>query len=229
MSAAPTMTLRPRSSLLPPALRQVRPLYLAIGAVSLVLLLLTLFSSSDPASMSPSHTGSHPSYFSRLYRGRPGPKKIVHPIPAKIKAAEAKFQKMISSQSRSLSQAVAEYKRRYGRAPPAGFDEWYKFATANGAVIIDEYDQLIDDLRPFWLLSGAEIRRRSVDVGLLPSVDLVRIEKGKTRTIDVNTGFDDAEVGARAKGFRVMLEKFQCASRLAFLTAAATARVRARR
>ena len=80
-------------------------------------------------------------------------------------------------------------------------------------VIIDEYDQLIEDLRPYWLLSGKEIRRRSVQVGLLPSVDLVRIEDGKTRTIDVNTGFDDAEVGARAKGFRVMLEKFQCQSR----------------
>ena len=68
---------------------------------------------------------------------------------------------------------------------------------------------MIEDLRPYWLLSGKEIRRRSVQVGLLPSVDLVRIEDGKTRTIDVNTGFDDAEVGARAKGFRVMLEKFQ--------------------
>lgn len=87
--------------------------------------------------------------------------------------------------------------------------EWYKFAIDNDVIIIDEYDQLIEDLRPFWLLSGKEVRRRSVQVGLLPSVDLVRVEDGKTRTIDVNTGFDDAEVGARAKGFRVMLEKFQ--------------------
>lgn len=85
----------------------------------------------------------------------------------------------------------------------------YTFAKNNDVVIIDEYDQLINDLRPYWLLTGKEIRRRSVQVGLLPSVDLVRIEGGKTRTIDVNTGFDDAEVGARAKGFRVMLEKFQ--------------------
>ena len=71
---------------------------------------------------------------------------------------------------------------------------------------------MIEDLRPYWLLSGKEIRRRALQVGHLPSVDLVRIEGGKTRTIDVSTGFDDAEVGARAKGFRVMIEKFQCES-----------------
>lgn len=138
------------------------------------------------------------------------PPPIEHPIPELMREAEAKFNKMLASQSTTLSEAVKKYKARYGRNPPLGFDDWFKFATDNGATIIDEYDQLINDLRPFWLLKGEEIRRRSVQVGLLPSVDLVRIQGGKTKTIDVNTGFDDAEVGARAKGFRVMLEKFQC-------------------
>jgi hypothetical protein len=208
-------TLRPRAPLLARLVRTARPLYRVLAGLACVLVLLTVFSSAGPTGGgSSSATGRSfrmPTYFNRLYAlgGSTRAAKIVHPIPAKIKAAEAKFTKMIAGQSRSLAQAVAEYKRRYGRLPPKGFDDWYAFATANGAVIIDEYDQLMDDLRPFWLLSGAEIRRRSLDVGLLPSVALVQIENGKTRTVNANTGFDDAEGGARAKGFRVMLEKFQ--------------------
>jgi hypothetical protein len=123
--------------------------------------------------------------------------------------AREEFEAKVARQSKTLEEAVAEYTRRYKRAPPKGFDIWYQFATDNNAVIIDEYDQLISDLNPFWLFSGEEVRRRCIQIGYLPSVDLVRIENGTTRTIDVSKGFDDAEVGARAKGFRVMLEKFQ--------------------
>lgn len=134
---------------------------------------------------------------------------IHHPIPKLMADARQQFQDKISRQSASLSDAVSEYARRYGRQPPKGFDEWYEFAKSHDAVIIDEYDQLSRDLEPFWLFSGEEVRRRCIQVGYLPSVDLVRIENGTTRTIDVSKGFDDSEVGARAKGFRVMLEKFQ--------------------
>lgn len=198
------------------AFHHVRPLYIALAIAACVLTLLTVFSSADLAGghaarrLSVGRSFALPTYFSRLYHlSTPQEPNIFHPIPAKMKAAERKFQQMINSQSRSFQQAVAEYERRYDRPPPQGFDDWYSFATANGAIIIDEYDQLEADLRPFWLLSGAEIRRRSLDVGLLPSVDLVRIQDGRTRTIDINTGFEDSEVGARARGFRLMLEKFK--------------------
>lgn len=134
---------------------------------------------------------------------------IHHPIPKLMADAKDSFEAKLSRQSRTLAQAVTEYKRRYKRDPPAGFDHWYQFAKDNGAIIFDEYDQLARDLEPFWLLSGEELRRRCVQVGYLPSVDLVRIENGQTKTLDVSKGFDDSEVGARAKGFRVMLEKFQ--------------------
>lgn len=123
--------------------------------------------------------------------------------------ARDQFEAKLKRQSQTLPDAVAEYEKRYNMKPPMGFDEWYEFAIEHGSIIIDEYDQLIRDLKPFWLLSGEELRRRCIQVGFLPSVDLVRIENGSTRTIDVSKGFDDSEVGARAKGFRVMLEKFQ--------------------
>jgi hypothetical protein len=121
--------------------------------------------------------------------------------------ARAEYDQKIARQSKSLSAAVAEYNKRYGRNPPKGFDEWYEFAVQNGAGIIDEYDQLAESMEPFWLFSGEEVRRRCLQVGQLPSVDLVMIENGVTRTEHISK--DDSEVGARAKGFRVMLEKFQ--------------------
>jgi hypothetical protein len=123
--------------------------------------------------------------------------------------ARTAFDQKIAGQSKTLAAAVAEYNRRYGRNPPKGFDEWYEFATKNGAIIIDEYDALASSMEPFWLFSGEEVRRRCLQVGTLPSVDLVRIENGTTKTVQVNKAFADSEVGARAKGFRVMLEKFQ--------------------
>lgn len=119
------------------------------------------------------------------------------------------FESKLDRQSKTLEQAVAEYKKRYNMNPPKGFDDWFAFAKDNKVTIIDEYDQLMRDLEPWAQLTGEDIRRRCIQVGFLPSVDLVRVENGRTRTIDVNKGFDDSEVGARAKGFRVMLEKFQ--------------------
>ena len=134
---------------------------------------------------------------------------VHHPIPKLMADAKQSFEAKLQRQSKTLEEAVDDYERRYGRRPPKGFDEWFEFAQENEAGFIDEYDQLARDLEPFWLLTGAELRRRCIQVGFLPSVDLVRVEKGQTRTIDVNKGFEDSEVGARAKGFRMMLEKFQ--------------------
>lgn len=134
---------------------------------------------------------------------------IVHPIPKLMADARAEFDQKVARQSKTLDAAINEYVRRYKRRPPVGFDEWFAFAKENDAVMIDEYDQLARDMEPFWILTGKELRKRCIDVGYLPSVDLVRIENGQTRTLDLTKGFDDAEVGARAKGFRVMLEKFQ--------------------
>lgn len=148
------------------------------------------------------------STFLRARANAPRP-PIHHPIPKLMADARHTFDEKIQRQSRSLNAAVSEYERRYGRRPPRGFDEWFEFAQDNDVGIIDEYDQLMRDLEPFWQFSGEELRRRCIQVGFLPSVDLVRIEQGTSRTIDVSKGFEDSEVGARAKGFRVMLEKFQ--------------------
>ncbi|KAF8331788.1 hypothetical protein F5887DRAFT_890461 [Amanita rubescens] len=123
--------------------------------------------------------------------------------------AEAEFKKKLSSQSKTLKAAVAEYKRRYKRNPPKGFDEWFKFAHQNDVKMIDEYDGLMQDLEPFWELPGEEIRRRSRQVAQLSSIDLVRIEGGNASAVKVRQDdmFDDEEANARAHGFRRMIER----------------------
>ncbi|KAK2464483.1 hypothetical protein APHAL10511_003462 [Amanita phalloides] len=132
-----------------------------------------------------------------------------HPIPKLMEDAEVQFKKKLGSQSKTLKAAVAEYKSRYKRNPPYGFDQWFLFAQQNDVKMIDEYDGLVQDLEPFWQLSGEEIRRRSRQVAELPSIDLVRIERGKATAVKVvKDGFDDTEVNARARGFVSMVNQF---------------------
>lgn len=47
-----------------------------------------------------------------------------HPIYDLIERAEAEWENKVKRQSKSLDEAVAEYERRYHRAPPKGFDAW---------------------------------------------------------------------------------------------------------
>nr|GAT49505.1 predicted protein [Mycena chlorophos] len=135
-----------------------------------------------------------------------GPRLEAHPIPALMDTAEARFRAKVAKQSLTLPLAVAEYKRRYGRAPPKGFDAWWAFAQRAGFVMVDEFDAVFQDLKGFWAMSGEEVRRRVEMVGGLPSVDLVQIRRGKARAVSGGKGFKDSEAGARAKGFKSMLD-----------------------
>lgn len=84
-----------------------------------------------------------------------------HPIPTLIAAAQDRYYQMRQNQSRSLGEAVRQYRRRYRMNPPPHFDRWYRFARRRGAVIIDEYDTIHHALKPFWGLPPREIRRRA--------------------------------------------------------------------
>ncbi|KAK7446709.1 hypothetical protein VKT23_014404 [Stygiomarasmius scandens] len=77
-------------------------------------------------------------------------------------------------------------------------------AMENKVVMTDEYDGMMNDLQPFWALNGLEVRGRAFQVGSLPSVDVVRVQDGKAKTVNLNKGFENSEVGARAAGFRDM-------------------------
>lgn len=80
-------------------------------------------------------------------------------------------------QSQTLPQAIETYTRRYGRKPPKGFDDWWKFAQKNGVKIVDDvglssslghhkgsdgqYDQLHKDIEPYHAFSPEMFRKRA--------------------------------------------------------------------
>jgi hypothetical protein len=51
----------------------------------------------------------------------------VHPIYQLIRDGRDEWDKKVARQSKTLKQAVTEYKRRYGRMPPKGFDKWWDY------------------------------------------------------------------------------------------------------
>ncbi|KAH7929024.1 glycosyltransferase family 90 protein [Leucogyrophana mollusca] len=122
--------------------------------------------------------------------------------------AEEKYKNLLAKQSKTLGAAVAEYRRRYKHDPPRGFDEWWTFAQENNVKLVDEYDLLMEDMAPFWNLTGEELRRRALQVGQLPSIDLVRINAGNIEDVRIEKAYKDTERGHRSLGFRRLLEKF---------------------
>lgn len=83
-----------------------------------------------------------------------------HPAAQLISAAETEFQNVLTRQSKSLADAVREYRRRNGISPPPHFDKWYELATRHGVVMIDEFDTINQMLLPFWAVKPATIRSR---------------------------------------------------------------------
>lgn len=85
----------------------------------------------------------------------------VHPIDQLVRDAEVEWAEKVQGQSKSLEQAVVEYRRRYQIPPPPNFDKWYEMAKKRGVQLIDEYDSIYRTLRPFWALTPATIRGRA--------------------------------------------------------------------
>lgn len=132
-----------------------------------------------------------------------------HPISRLMIEAEEEYRQRLAKQSTTLKQAVAEYKRRYKRPPPKGFEAWYEYASKNSFKLVDEFDVLMEDLDPFAALTGEEVRRRTQQAGMLPFMDLVRLEGGKARCINIASGREGPAHSARPEGFRLMLESFE--------------------
>ncbi len=65
---------------------------------------------------------------------------LTNPILGLLRDGERKWQDMVSKQSRTLEQAVQEYRDRWNKMPPKGFGEWWAFAQTQGVLLPDEYD-----------------------------------------------------------------------------------------
>lgn len=108
-----------------------------------------------------------------------------HPISYLIQQAEQDFETLKAKQSKTLAEAVAEYRRRYGINPPPNFDKWYHFAVEKSVQLIDEYDTIFDSLTPFWGIKPATIRRRAKEaLGYDNALIGLLIREGKAKKID---------------------------------------------
>lgn len=81
-----------------------------------------------------------------------------HPIAGYMKKADEQLRAYEEGVSRTFKETVKKYRRKYGRHPPPGFREWYKFARERAVHNIDDFDQIMDDLRPFWGIKPDVIR-----------------------------------------------------------------------
>ncbi|KAI5481256.1 hypothetical protein MNV49_004876 [Pseudohyphozyma bogoriensis] len=87
-----------------------------------------------------------------------------HPIYSLMKDAKDKWEAKVAKQSQTLSQAIIEYRKRYRRDPPKGFDKWFNWAQARGVQLLDEYDAIADHVFPLLSLSPDQLRERIEDI-----------------------------------------------------------------
>ena len=55
------------------------------------------------------------------------PESQLHPIYQLIRDGRDKWDEKVARQSKTLKEAVSEYRKRYKRAPPRGFDKWWAY------------------------------------------------------------------------------------------------------
>ncbi|OCF34447.1 hypothetical protein I316_03961 [Kwoniella heveanensis BCC8398] len=110
------------------------------------------------------------------------PQSTVHPIYQLIRDARAEWDEKVRRQSKTLKEAVEEYKRRYKRMPPKGFDKWWAYVCENNIPLPDEYDQIYHDILPFRALSPRDLSARSYAASQLPDTYVLRVKRGSIRT-----------------------------------------------
>ncbi|KAG2151174.1 glycosyl transferase family 90-domain-containing protein [Suillus bovinus] len=82
-----------------------------------------------------------------------------HPIFELIDRAEKAWEKKLGRASKTLAEAVAEYKRRYHRPPPIHFEKWWDYVVAHNVQLPDEYDEIYQDLEPFWGIDPLDFQK----------------------------------------------------------------------
>lgn len=108
-----------------------------------------------------------------------------HPIHQLISKNEVDFKALRARQSKTLEEAVTEYRRRYGIPPPPNFDKWYAFAKKRNVELIDEYDTIHHMMTPFWALEPQVIRERVREaMGFDNALISVLIRNGKVTFMD---------------------------------------------
>jgi len=105
-----------------------------------------------------------------------------HPLRQMIYSARIEQDRWLThaTVSKSLAVACREYRdRHHGREPPPGFDEWFKYATDRKSVIMDHFEQIRNDLLPFWGIQPSQIREDLTHLEHSPWVVIIRVAQGR--------------------------------------------------
>jgi len=87
-----------------------------------------------------------------------------HPIDGLIANAFRLHQARLAKRTFTVHDGAAAYRRRHGRHPPPGFDLWYSRAfRANAIIVEDFFDQIYEDLEPFWGVEPEKLRAALID------------------------------------------------------------------
>ncbi|EPS45627.1 hypothetical protein H072_388 [Dactylellina haptotyla CBS 200.50] len=114
----------------------------------------------------------------------PGPWKI-ETIEELFLNSYTQWREFLERQSKTFEEAVRNYKIGYKRDPPPGFQDWYNYAVAMGAPVIDDYDRIEEDIAPFRTMSPTVIARRireTLDHDAGRRLESIDFEKGSVNT-----------------------------------------------
>ncbi|KAB8263049.1 hypothetical protein BDV32DRAFT_119420 [Aspergillus pseudonomiae] len=142
---------------------------LAVSAIILLATLYRLYFNSNPLPRVVRPSGSSPDSSSpkgnEQGTGRyshDDAEAVPHPIDGLIRNAEQEWDRLLTKQVYNLIDAAAQYRQRRGRHPPPGFDKWVEFAQQKDAILIEDlFDQLYDDLSPYWALDPKAMQKQA--------------------------------------------------------------------
>ena len=146
-----------------------RRLFLAVAAFSLFLIISNLIALSGTeisTRLEDLHLpGLHkkPWHSGDRYEDSPGPADA-HPISLLMTEADKTWRAYENSRSTTFRQTVSKYRNKYGRHPPPGFKDWYRFARKKNVHNIDDFEQIMDDLRPFWAIEPRVLRNLAANM-----------------------------------------------------------------
>ncbi|UJO18963.1 Beta-1,2-xylosyltransferase 1 [Fulvia fulva] len=100
------------------------------------------------------------------------PAIMSHAIDNLIKDANATFTAMIAEGNpATVAEAAVAYRARRGRHPPPHFDKWFAWAQEHECTHIESmFDQVYEDIEPFWGVDGARVRADAASWPLILSV-----------------------------------------------------------
>ena len=118
-------------------------------------------------------------YFTRPTLGRSNVIVTLHPIDHLHRQWTLEFERKVTSQSKTLKEAVAKYRGRYKRPPPSAFDRWFELAQENNYLLVDEFDTITTSMEPYWRTAPDVIRLRLESILKIRSIMNLRFKDDK--------------------------------------------------